>query len=108
MPIADLDSRAQAVVLAAWKELLPPAGERERLALLLEARIPRYPPCLLSSAFDRTPSADRQAPPAQERLGQAVALLSRAKSGLRAARAAGALTVLHQYRRKLLGTPWPL
>jgi hypothetical protein len=88
MPIADLDSRAQAVVLAAWKELLPPAGERERLAGLLEARIPRNPRCRPFSVFDRTPS--------------------RTKSGLRAARAAGALTVLNQYRRKVLGTPWPL
>jgi hypothetical protein len=39
MPIADLDSRAQVLILAARKELRPAAGERERLEALLNARI---------------------------------------------------------------------
>jgi hypothetical protein len=39
MPIADLDSRAQTVILAARRELRPAAGERERLEVLLDARI---------------------------------------------------------------------
>jgi hypothetical protein len=39
MPSADLNSRAQIVILAAQKELQPAAGERERLEALLEACI---------------------------------------------------------------------
>jgi hypothetical protein len=39
MPIANLNSRAQIVILAARKELQPAAGERERLEALLNARI---------------------------------------------------------------------
>ena len=39
MPIADLNSRAQVVILAALKELQPAAGERERLEELVIARI---------------------------------------------------------------------
>jgi hypothetical protein len=39
MPIADLNSRARIVILAAQKELRPAAGERERLEELLDARL---------------------------------------------------------------------
>jgi len=39
MPIAHLNSRAQILILAARRELQPGAGERERLAALLNARI---------------------------------------------------------------------
>jgi len=39
MPIVDLNSRAQVVILAARKELQPAAGERERLEELLDALI---------------------------------------------------------------------
>jgi len=39
MPIADLNSNARIVILAARKELKPAAGERERLEALLEARL---------------------------------------------------------------------
>ena len=39
MPIADLNSRAQVVILAARKELRPGVGERERLEALVIARI---------------------------------------------------------------------
>jgi hypothetical protein len=41
MPIADLNSRAQTVILAARRELQPATGERERLEALLSARIGR-------------------------------------------------------------------
>ena len=39
MSIADLNSRAQVVILAARKELQPAAGERERIEALVIARI---------------------------------------------------------------------
>jgi hypothetical protein len=39
MPIVDLNSRAQIVILTAQKELQPAPGERERLEALLNARI---------------------------------------------------------------------
>jgi len=39
MPIVDLNSRAQVVILAARRELQPAAGERERLEELLDALI---------------------------------------------------------------------
>jgi len=39
MPIADLNSSAQIVILTARRELQPAAGERERLEALLNARI---------------------------------------------------------------------
>ena len=39
MPLAELKSIAQIVILAARKELRPAAGERERLESLLDARI---------------------------------------------------------------------
>jgi hypothetical protein len=39
MRIADLNSRAQIVIVAARKELRPAVGERERLEALVNARI---------------------------------------------------------------------
>ncbi|HEY3253789.1 MAG TPA: hypothetical protein VGJ91_07570 [Polyangiaceae bacterium] len=39
MPLTDLNSTAQVVILAARAELRPAAGERERLEALLIARI---------------------------------------------------------------------
>jgi len=39
MPIADLNSRAKTVILAARRELRPAVGERERLEALLSVRL---------------------------------------------------------------------
>ncbi|HET7544534.1 MAG TPA: hypothetical protein VFK05_31910 [Polyangiaceae bacterium] len=59
MPIANLNSSAQIVILAARKESQPAAGERERLEALLNVRI--------GTALEAWPALDQSLAHAPER-----------------------------------------
>jgi len=60
MPIADLNSRAQILILAARVELRPAAGERERLEALVSARIgAREPWISVEHSSSRSPDSVR-------------------------------------------------